>query len=93
MRKNISIATGADSREIRKLFTYEYTVITLPIVMFYVVVISSIIDKIKNTYLIPFIRNQFLPCIVDWHISIFLLLLKKDSELAYPHSIDFACVS
>ena len=90
MRKNISIATGADSSAIRKLFTYEYTVITLPIVMSFVVVIRSIIDKIKKIYLMPFIRNQFLPWIVDWQISIFLLLLKKDSELAYPHSIDFA---
>ena len=65
MRKTISIATGADNNAIRKLFTYEYTVITLPIVIFFVVVISNIIDKIKNTYLIEFTRNQFLPCIVD----------------------------
>jgi hypothetical protein len=74
MRKTISIATGADIRAIRKLFTYEYTVTTLPIVIFFVVVISNIIDNSKNIYLIEFTRNQFLPCIVDWHISIFLLL-------------------
>ena len=65
MRKNISIATGADSSAHRKLFTYEYTVITLPIVIFFVVVTNSIIEKRRNIYLIPFIRNQFLPCIVD----------------------------
>ena len=65
MRKHISIATGADNSAIRKLFTYEYTVTTLPIVIFFVVVINNIIDSIKNTYLIEFARNQFLPCIVD----------------------------
>ena len=65
MRKTISIATGADISAIRKLFTYEYTVTTLPIVIFFVVVINNIIDKSKNTYLIELTRNQFLPCIVD----------------------------
>ena len=43
-------------------------VITLPIVMSFVVVINSMFDKIKNTYLIEFTRNQFLPCIVEMYL-------------------------
>ena len=65
MRKTISIAMGADINAIRKLFTYEYTVTTLPTVMSFVVVISNTIDNSKKMYLIEFPRNQFLPCIVD----------------------------
>ena len=48
----MSITTGADNRDIKKLLTYEYTVTTLPIVMFFVVVIKSTIEAKRNTYLI-----------------------------------------
>ena len=65
IRKNISTATGADSNAIRKLCTYEYTVTTLPIVIFFVVVTRRIIDRRRNMYLTELTRNQFLPCIVD----------------------------
>lgn len=78
----ISNATGIDMRENKKLFTYEYIVITLPVVMFSEVVINTIIDNTKNTDFIIPTKNQFLPCSVDSNISNFLLRLKKETELS-----------
>ena len=61
----ISTATGIDNNDIKKLLTYEYTVITLPIVTFFVVSTNNIIAAIRNMFLIDCTRNQFLPCNVD----------------------------
>ena len=61
----ISTETGIDNNDIKKLLTYEYTVITLPIVTFFVVSTNTIIAAIRNMFLIDCTRNQFLPCNVD----------------------------
>jgi hypothetical protein len=44
----ISNATGIDSSDIRKLFTYEYTVMILPIVIFSEVLTNRMIEIIRN---------------------------------------------
>ena len=61
----ISIPTGIDISEIKNSLTYEYVVITPPIVRDSEVTTNNTIDIIKNRCFIVPIRNQFLPCKVD----------------------------
>jgi hypothetical protein len=61
----ISNATGIDNSDIRKLFIYEYTVMTLPIVILSEVLTNKTIEIIKNIDLIKVATDQFLPCNVD----------------------------
>jgi hypothetical protein len=61
----ISNATGIDNSDIRKLFIYEYTVMTLPIVILSEVLTNKTIEIIKNIDRIKVATDQFLPCNVD----------------------------
>jgi len=66
-----------DINEIKKLLTYEYIVITPPTVIAVVVLIKTINDRTKKTFLINPTDNQLFPCSVDSNISNFRFLLKN----------------